>query len=178
MPNAKRMDPREIVAEVQQLGGEIEQRLSRIFELSDTLYNSVRHGHFRQERERLETDLRLVRARFDRALQNNESPELLRQLQATVEVIERQLEAHREIVPVYTMFSNSWKRFAGSMHQGLRRNASIDRVVQQVQRKHGVDEVVTSRPQPPVPPANRNSGVEDLVELYGEETVNGNHASE
>ncbi len=172
MPNPKRLDPIEIVTEVQQLGGEIEARLSRIFELSDTLYSSVRHGHFRQERERLENDLRLVRARFDRATARGESPDLLRQLQTASEQLERQLDAHGEIVPVYTMFANSWKRFAGSMHQGLRRTASVDRLVQQVQRKHGVTEVVEARPQPSPAPFARGAGVEDLVELYGEETVN------
>jgi uncharacterized membrane protein YccC len=177
MPNPKRLDPKEIIAEVQQLGGEIEQRLSRIYELSDTLYSSVRHGHFRQERERLDQDLRLVRDRLERAARREESPELIAQLTNTVREIERQLDAHGEIVPVYTMFANAWKRLAGTMHQGLRRTASVDRVVHQVQRKHGVSEITEVRQQPPSPPPTQGMGVEDLVELYGEETVNG-HASE
>lgn len=165
------MDPREVIAEVQQLGGEIEQRLARIFELSESLYSSVRHGHFRQERDRLEIDLRLVQDRFDRGTRNNESPELLRRLQATATEIQRQLDAHNEIVPVYTMFANGWKRFAGSIHSGLRRTASIGRIVQQVQQKHGVNDVAEARPQPPVTPQAAQTSASELIELYGEEMI-------
>lgn len=172
MPNTRRMDPKEIIAEVQQLGGDVERQLSRIFELSDALYASVRHGHFRQERERLEGDLRLLRDRFDRATARVEAPETLRPLQAAIDGLVHQLEVHTEVVPVYTMFANSWKRFAGSMHAGLRRASNINRLVVQVQQKHGL----TNQPQratPPSPTASAtSSGVDDLVELYGEETVN------
>ncbi len=177
MPNAKRLDPREIIAEIQHLGGEVEQRVARIYELSETLYGSIRHGHFRHERDRLEQDLRLVHARLDRAIQREEPHEQIRQLQEAERAIERQLDAHGDIVPVYTLFANSWKRFAGTIHQGLRRAASVDRVVVQVQQKHGVSEIVEAASQPAPAPAQPGMGVEELVELYGEETVNA-HASE
>ena len=172
MPNVKRLDPKEMIAEVQQLGDEIEQRLSRVFELSDALYSSVRHGQFRQERERLETDLRLLQARLDRVTQRGgEAPEFLSQLQAAIREIERQLDVHRDVVPIYTMFANAWKRLAGSMHQGLRRTASVNRVLEQIQQKHGLTQE-THAPAASPPPTQAGTGVDELVELYGEETVN------
>jgi hypothetical protein len=172
------MDPRDIITEIQQLGGEIEVRLARIFELSESLYSSVRHGHFRQQRERLEIDHRLVGDRLDRATRNNERPEMLRTLQATLDVIERQLEAHNEIVPVYTMFANGWKRFAGSINSGLRRTVSIGRVVQQVQQKHGVSDAAEAPARPPTTPQADQTSVNELIELYGEETVQAYAASD
>lgn len=179
MPNEKRLDPRVAIAEVQQLTGEIEERLSRIFILSDTIYTSVRHGHFRQERERIDNDLRLVQSRLDRATSRGEPHATLLQLQNTAYDLERQLEAHDAIVPIYMRWSNAWKRLAGSMHQGLRRTASMDRVVLQVQQRHGVTSAPTPQAPPPSPPPTQGGGVEELVELYGEETVNGDpHASE
>ena len=172
MPNLRTMDPMAIIAEIQELGGEIEVRLSRIFELSDTLYSSVRHGHFRQQRERLETDLRLVTARLERAMTQGEAPAALQQIQGAVDNLEHQLEGHHEIIPVYTMFANSWKRFAGSMHQGLRRAHNMSRLVRQVQQKHGLTSQATS-PTPATPQAQPpGGGGDDLMELYGEDTVN------
>jgi hypothetical protein len=161
MPS-RRIEPQEIIAEVQQLGAEIEQRLSRVFELSETLYNSVRRGPFRQEKERLTADLQLIQTRLSRG---HEPPERVQQLD--------KLDAHEEIVPIYVMYANAWKRLAGSMHQGLRRTASVERLVSQIQRKHGVDEQATARPEPAAAPAQGTGSVEELIELYGEETVNG-----
>jgi len=169
MPS-RRIEPQEIIAEVQQLGAEIEQRLSRVFELSETLYNSVRRGPFRQEKERLTADLQLIQTRLSRG---HEPPERVQQLEATARQIEDKLDAHEEIVPIYVMYANAWKRLAGSMHQGLRRTASVERLVSQVQRKHGVDEQATERPEPAAAPAQGTGSVEELMELYGEETVNG-----
>lgn len=172
MPSLRRTDPKEIVAEIQQLGGEVERNLTRMFELSDTLYASVRHGHFRQERERLETDLRLLENRLDQAIHRGEAPDTIRSLQSAVDGINHQFEAHKEIVPVYTMFANAWKRFAGSMHNGLRRASSVNRLVVQVHNKHGLTQhpaqVTSTSPAHEVPGAS----VDELVELYGEETVN------
>jgi chromosome segregation ATPase len=173
MPNVRRIDPKEMIAEVQQLGGEIEQRLTRIFELSDALYSSVRHGQFRQERERLDTDLRLLQARLDRINQRGgEAPEMLRQLHSAIQEIERQLSVHQDVAPVYAMFANAWKRLAGSMHQGLRRTASVGRVLEQIQQKHGITQQAREIPPAPAPATGASTGVDELVELYGEETVN------
>jgi hypothetical protein len=172
MPNAKRLDPTEIIAEVQTLSSEIDQRLSRLLELSDTLYNSVRHGHFRQERERLEADRRLLAARLDRAMQRQEPHDTLRQLQGALDGIDAQLAAHHDVVPVYTLFANSWKRFAGSMHQGMRRAASVNRIVRQVQEKHGVEHEAQARREAQPATTSPDVSIDELVELYGEETVN------
>lgn len=172
MPSMRRVEPGALVAEIQQLSGEVEQRLTRIFELSDTLYSSVRHGSFRQDRERLEADLQLVQARLDRAIARGEAHDYLIQLQNTVRELERQREAHIEVVPVYVMYANSWKRFAGSMHQGLRRASSTNRLIAQVQQKYG-NSAETHAATPPPPPSRAASAVDDLVELYGEETING-----
>jgi hypothetical protein len=173
MPSLRRTDPKEIIAEVQELSGDVERNLARIFELSDTLYASVRHGYFRQERERLETDLRLLEVRLDQATYRGEAPDTLRSLQSAVDGINHQLETHKEIVPVYTMFANAWKRFAGSMHNGLRRASSVNRLVIQVHNKHGLAQHTAPVTPTPQPPQTNGASVDDLVELYGEETLNG-----
>jgi len=172
MPSTKRLNPMEIITEVQSLRGEIEQRMSRIFELSEVLYGSVRHGQFRQERERIEADLHLLETRLAQATRREEPNEILRQLQLAVDGARYQLDLHDEAVPVYTMFANAWKRFSGTMYQGLRRTASIDRLIGQVQEKQGVTPGTPAQPTTDQAPQLPDGGVNDLVELYGEETVN------
>lgn len=174
MPS-KRLNPMEAISEVQHLRGEIEQRMARIFELSETLYSSVRHGHFRQERARIEADLHLLEARLHQATRREEPHETLRQLQQAVDGARYQLDLHDEVVPVYTAFANSWKRFAGTMYQGLRRASAIDRIVAQVQEKQGVRPTSPIELPVPTPAYVPEGGVEELVELYGEEVT---HASE
>jgi hypothetical protein len=175
MPSNRRQEPTQVIAEIQQLGSEIEQRLTRIFELSDTLYSSCRHGHLRQERTRMETDLRLLHARMDRAIRAQEPHDLLRQIQGALDNLERQLEANEETVPIYTMYSNAWRRFAGSLHQGLRRTAGVNRLVQQVERKYGVTAEAAPPPQPPARSQATPEAVNDLMELYGGDTVDYAH---
>jgi hypothetical protein len=172
MPSTKRLNPMEIIAEVQDLRGEIEHRAARIFELSDILYTSVRHGHFRQERERLQADIQLLDSRLSRATSHEEPHETLRQIQAALDGAQYQLALHEGAVPVYTMFANAWKRFAGSMHAGIRRTASIDRLVAQLQQRQGVTEAAQggTRQSPPTP--TPEGSVEELVELYGEAVTN------
>src|SRR5271163_440259 len=119
----KHLEPVATIEEVRRLRGEIEQRVARVFELSDTLYNSVRRGNFRLERNRIEADIQLLQTRLDRAVRHNEAPEARQQLQSAIDGAEHRLKEHEEIVPVYLAFANSWKRFAGAMHQGLRRTA-------------------------------------------------------
>jgi hypothetical protein len=175
-------DPAEIIAEVRSLRGEVELRIMRILELSDVMYTSVRRGDFRQERERIESDIRLLEARLDRAMRQEEpqDPEARRrflegrqQLQSAIDGATLKLAQHLEVVPVYTAFSNTWKRFAGTMYQGLRRTASVDRLVAQVQQKHGLTQASTPETQASPPPQAPDEGVNELIELYGEETVNG-----
>lgn len=161
----RHLEPVATIEEVRRLRGEIEQRVARVFELSDTLYNSVRRGNFRLERNRIEADIQLLQTRLDRAIRHNEAHEARQQLQSAIDGAEHRLKEHEEIVPVYLAFANSWKRFAGAMHQGLLRTASVDRVVDQVHRKQRITEDVPKEAQKP---PEEEAQVDDLVELYGE----------
>jgi len=156
-----------VVAEVRQLREEVEQRVARIFELSEGLYNSVRRGSFRLERDRIEVDIQLLQNRLEQAVRREESPETRQQLQAALDGAQTKLHNYQEAVPVYLAFANTWKRFSGSMHQGLMRTASVDRVVEQVRRKQGVmEEAPERKPERSEEPA---TDIQDLVELYGDD---------
>ena len=161
---SRHLQPVEVIAEVRRLRGEIDQRVARIFELSDTLATSVKRGNFRLERDRIEADIQLLQSRLERTVQQDGPPETRQQLQAAVDGAQAQLSFYEETVPVYIMFANTWKRFAGSMHQGLLRTASVDRVVDTLQRRQGIEEPSKQAPTAQTP----ESPVEDLVELYGD----------
>ena len=161
----RHLQPVATIEEVRRLRVEIEQRVARVFELSDALYNSVRRGNFRLERNRIEADIQLLQTTLERAVRHNEAAETRQQLQAALSVAEHRLKDHEEILPVYLAFANSWKRFAGSMHQGLLRTASVDRVIDQVHRKQGTTE---EPPREAQRPQEEAAQVDDLVELYGE----------
>jgi hypothetical protein len=161
----KHLQPLAVIEEVRRLRQEVEQRVARIFELSDTFYNSVRRGDFRLERNRIEADLQLLQTRLDQAVRRGESSDARRTLQAAIDGADQRLKDHEEIVPVYLAFANSWKRFAGSMHQGLLRTASVDRVVDMVHRKQGTMDEPEQKAREP---RAEEPLVDDLVELYGD----------
>jgi hypothetical protein len=167
MPSSRNLQPLAVVAEVRHLREEIEQRVARIFELTDTLYNSVRRGNFRLERDRIEADIQLLQSRLEQSVRRGEPTETRQQLQAAVDGAQTRLAHHQEVTPVYLAFANTWKRFAGSMHQGLLRTASVDRVIEQVHRKQGLTEEASE--QKPEPSKTPESTIQDLVELYGDD---------
>lgn len=141
-------------------------RVARIFELSDGLYSSVRRGSFRLERDRIEADIQLLQSRLERAVQRDEPAETRQQLQAAVDGAQIKLHNYQEVVPVYLAFANAWKRFAGAMHQGLMRTASVDRVVDQVHLKQGrLEDALARQTEPAETPEET---IQDLVELYGD----------
>lgn len=77
--------------------------------------------------------------------------------------------------PVYVAYSNAWMRFAGSMHQGLRRVNSANRIVEsfkkEAQEKAQAEEAKRRKAEKPVISLSkaRENAFSDYEELYGEE---------
>ena len=81
-------------------------------------------------------------------------------------------EAISDVSSVYILYSNTWQRFAGMVLQGVRRTTTSERIMRKMEEKRGVLEEA-----PPPPPKKRvlssedQPAMEDLVNLYGIETV-------
>jgi hypothetical protein len=166
-----RLDPKIVIAEVQELHADVDQRMLRILELSESLYDSVRRGDFRRAGLQLEADVVAIQGRLEWAVRHHQPPEVIQNLHASLDRAKVQLAGHDEIAPVYALYANAWRRLASSMYQGGRRMASVNRMVSQVQQKQGLT-VETAPPTPKDEPPSPTEAVEDLLELYGEDTVN------
>lgn len=166
--NSSLMTPDEIVQEIKEIRGEIERSADRLYELARVLYTKVK---------RTDPQERMV-PRSDSQEQTDSRPELQKRGRDTQNI-------PTTVRSSLSTYANAWARFAGVVGQGLRRTASIDRVLKlahqqeqdrQEQRQRLQDrenrriKKVTS-PSSLIP----SEGVEDLVALYGQEVLD--HAS-
>jgi hypothetical protein len=99
-------------------------------------------------------------------------------------------EATKDTMGSLVLYANTWTRLSGAVSQGLQRTASADRVLKYArddqerqereaaerERREQEREDRAAKRQasasPVVPPSD--SGLEDLIELYGKEVVNAN----
>lgn len=84
--------------------------------------------------------------------------------------------AVNEVASVFALYSNTWHRFAGMVLQGVRRTTSSERIMKRLEEKRRVTAESGTTPSTPVPKRTKEPvaevPMEDLVALYGEETVN------
>ena len=153
--NLARSTPEQLVAEIRQAREDLEDTARYMAEASMLLHTKTRQAPFREA-----------------ARQTANIPEGTHR-----EAAERlQQAALSEVSSIYTLYANTWQRFAGMVLQGVRRTTSSERIMRRFEEKRGVATEVEEEAPPPAPrpvlvPETQNP-MEDLVELYGVETVN------
>lgn len=76
--------------------------------------------------------------------------------------------------PVYVAYSNAWGRFAGAVHQGLRRVGSADRLVSNFKKQAEEKKEAAAdraRKEAKSLEKSRSAAFGDYEELYGEELI-------
>lgn len=155
MPNIANMTPEQLVAEIRQACADMEKTARHMSMAATLLHARTRQSSFRE-------------AAADTA---GPLEGMAREVAARI----RQ-DAANEMANVYTLYANTWHRFAGMVLQGVRRTGSSERIMKRLEERR----VTAPEPPKPEPPrrsaeASRGGSVEDLMELYGEATVT--HAS-
>lgn len=84
--------------------------------------------------------------------------------------------AVNEVASVFALYSNTWHRFAGMVLQGVRRTVSSERIMKRLEETRRVTSEAESHASASPPKRAKEpvaqAPMEDLVALYGEETVN------
>ena len=146
--NLARMSPPQLVEEIRQAQADITALARHMGQVAALLHTQARKPDFREVEGR-------------KASIPDGAPR---------EVVERlQRDAGIETSGVYTLYANTWQRFAGMVLQGVRRTTSSDRILRRLEERHPAD---PRPPAPPVPtPQPAAPSTNDLMELYGIETV-------
>ena len=152
--NLSRLSPEQLVLQIRQACEELEEAARYMGEASLLLHTKTRRPDFR------EAAARTARVPSGAA----------REVEARIRA-----EAVSDISSVYTLYANTWQRFAGMVLQGVRRTTSSERIMKRLEEK----QILTSDPEPeeapPTPktetPTETPLLMEDLVALYGVETV-------
>lgn len=145
--NLARLSPEQLVGEIRQAKADIEATARYLGQAAMLLHAQARRSDFREEAGR-------------RMVVPEGTPR---------EVAERlRRDAGVETSGVYTLYANTWQRFAGMVLQGTRRTASSDKILR---RLDGRQSVVGEGGGAPPPPSPVSAPTNDLMELYGVETV-------
>ncbi len=170
------MPPEQLVAEIYEIRDDITRKASRLAELSQALYDQARRRGARREYERLASLVGELEG-FIR----NASGEQAEEAQAELVRAQHEQRVQRDRLAAYTVFANTWTRFAGMLVQAVQRARSAERVLSQLPpvaqteqpRGRRVPEPVEATP-PPAPhadPVPQRTMLEELIEMYGAELV-------
>ena len=144
-----RLAPAQLVAEIRGARTEIERTAQYIAEASLILHTKARKAPSREQ------------ARVAATYPEGTSREAVERIQQA---------AAREQTAVYTLFANTWQRFAGMVLQGARRSVSSDRFMKTFEERYAAPEPEpTAPPKRTAPPVTAPPG--GLEELYGTEMV-------
>lgn len=175
--NPLTMTDDQLVAEIRAVRGEIEERSHRLAELARGLYASARRRDVRREFERLGDELHSAETAI-RTANEEQRPAI----EDAIIRLRAARTAQQERISSYTAFSNTWIRFAGMIGQALQRTRSTDRILSRLPIRDEPPTMPGRRVQEPpeealqTPPEEPEEGVptrspmEDLIEMYGEET--------
>lgn len=143
--------PEQLVAEIRRARADIEASARYMATASAMLHAKSRRADFREA------------ARQTATVPDGAPREVIARLQDA---------AYVEVSSTFMLYANTWQRYAGMVLQGVRRSSSAERIMQRLEDKR---QLTTPEP-PPVPrrasEPQPSTMMEDLVELYGVETVN------
>jgi hypothetical protein len=152
--NISHFTPDQLVAEIRRAREDLEDTARYMGAASLLLHARTRRSDFRES------------ARQTAVIPEDTSREATERLRQT---------ALNEASSIYTLYANTWHRFSGMILQGVKRTASSERIMRRLEDKRVVArdvEPVTPTPQvKPVKEPEAPAPMNDLVELYGIETV-------
>lgn len=153
--NLSRMKPEQLVVEIRRACEVLEDAAHYMGEASMILHTQTRRPDFREAAGRTAS------------IPDNTPRE-------AAERIRRETVA--DVSSVYTLYANTWQRFSGMILQGIRRTIPSQRIMKRLEEKqgftHGSSLEITEEPRRRKATPEAQTSMNDLVELYGIETVN------
>lgn len=150
MPQSfNRLTSEQIVAEIRRAKSEIESSARHLMSAATELHARTRRPDFRELASQVDIPEGMDRVAADRMRQ----------------------DAVGEAISVYTLYANSWLRFAGSVIQAIRRSGNAEKLLLRLEGKRGISTQVLPRQHPSKRLVSPETPGDDIAQLYGVEMV-------